>query len=116
MKLGSKLNQLCKAQGLSLSRLAKEAGVPMQTLHAWWATGRKSINPDQIKKVASVLKISVHELLFDERDPHESVGVEILKEIFSGDVRIVLRRKKIIEGRNDENFDTSFSRLYFARR
>lgn len=91
MKLGSKLNQLCKAQGLSLSRLAKEAGVPIQTVHAW-TTGRKSINPDQIKKVASFLKISVHELLFGEPDPHEGVGEEILKEIFSGDLRITLHR------------------------
>lgn len=91
MKLGSKLNQLCKVQGLSLSCLVKEAGVPMQTVHAW-TTDRKSINPDQIKKVASVLKISVHELLFDEPDPHDSIGEEILKEIFSGDVRITLHR------------------------
>ena len=91
MKLGSKLTQLCKVQGLSLSRLAKEAGVPLQTVHAW-TTGRKSINPDQLRKVASVLKVSVHELLFDEPDPHEAVGGEILKEIFSGDVRVTLHR------------------------
>ena len=91
MKLGSKFNQLCKAKSLSLSRLAKEAGVPVQTIHAW-TTGRKSINPEQIKKVASVLEISIHQLIFDEPDPHESVGEEVLKEIFSGDVRITLHR------------------------
>lgn len=91
MKLGLKLNQLCKAQGLSLSRLAKEAGVPMQTVHAW-TTGRKSINPDQIRKVAMVLKVSIHQLIFDEPDPYEVAGDEILKEIFSGDVRVTLHR------------------------
>lgn len=91
MKLGSKLNQLCKAQGLSLSRLAKEAGVPMQTVHAW-TTGRKSINPDQLKMVASVLKISIHQLMFDEPDPYASLGEEVLKEIFSGDIRITLHK------------------------
>lgn len=91
MKLGSKLNQLCKAQGLSLSRLAKEAGVPMQTVHAW-TTGRKSINPDQLRKVALVLKISIHQLMFDEPDPHELIGEEILQEIFSGDVRVTLHK------------------------
>lgn len=91
MKLGSKLNQLCKAQGWSLSRLAKEAGVPMQTVHAW-TIGRKSINPDQIRKVAAVLKISIHELMFDEPDPNEPIGEEILREIFSGDVRVTLHR------------------------
>ena len=91
MKLGSKLNQLCKAQNMSLSRVAKEAGVPMQTVHAW-TTGRKSINPDQIRKVAMVLKVSIYELMFDECDPFESQSEEILKEIFSGDVRVTLHR------------------------
>lgn len=60
----------------------------------------QSINPDQIKRVASILKISVHELLFDEPDSHDLIGEEILKEIFSGDVRITLhrteRRKKVV--------------------
>lgn len=91
MKLGSKLNQICKAQGVSLSRVAKEAGVPMQTVHAW-TTGRKSINPDQIRKVAMVLKVSIHQLMFDEPDPFESPGEEILREIFSGDVRVTLHK------------------------
>jgi transcriptional regulator with XRE-family HTH domain len=91
MKLGSKLPQICKERGLSLSRLAKEAGVPMQTIHAW-TTGRKSINPDQLRKVALVLKVSIYELMFDESDPFESAGEEILKEIFSGDLRVTLHR------------------------
>jgi transcriptional regulator with XRE-family HTH domain len=91
MKLGSKLTKLCKSNGLSLSRLAKDAGVPLQTIHAW-TTGRKSINPDQLRKVASVLKVSIHELLFDEPDPHEAIGVEILKELFTGDVRVTLHK------------------------
>jgi transcriptional regulator with XRE-family HTH domain len=91
MKLGSKLPKLCKARGLSLTRLAKEAGVPLQTVHAW-TTGRKSINPDQIRKVAIVLKISIHELIFDEPDPFEAASEDVLKEIFSGDVRVTLHR------------------------
>jgi len=91
MKLGSKLSKICKEKSLSLSRLSKEAGVPLATVHAW-TTGRKSINPDQLRKVALVLKISVHELMFDEPDPHEAVSGEILKEIFSGDVRVTLHK------------------------
>jgi len=98
MKLGSKLLKLCKEHRLSLSRLAKEAGVPMQTIHAW-TTGRKSINPDQLRKVALVLKISVHELMFDEPDPFEPASEEILKEIFTGDVRVTLHRIEKIKKR-----------------
>ena len=91
MKIGLKLQKVCRDRRLSFSRLAKLAGVPLATLHAW-TTGRKSINPDQIKKVAAVLEISLHELLFDEPDPFETKSTEILKEIFSGDVRVTLHR------------------------
>ena len=50
------------------------------------------INPDQLKKVASTLQISTHELLFDEADPYDNKTDEILKELFSGDVRVTLHR------------------------
>ncbi len=97
MKLASKLNEICGAKGLSLSKLAKEAGVPVQTIHAW-TTGRKSINPVQIKKVASVLKISIHQLLFAEPDPHETTGEEVLKVLFPGDVRFNVHKIEINMG------------------
>lgn len=35
MKLASNLLKLCKARGLSLAKVAREAGVPVQTLHGW---------------------------------------------------------------------------------
>lgn len=63
----------------------------MPTIHAW-TTGRKSINPDQLRKVAMILKVSVHELMFGEPDPHEPAADEVLREIFSGDVRVTLHR------------------------
>lgn len=91
MKLGSKLNKLCKERGMSLSKLAREAGVPIQTLHAW-TTGRTSVNPVQLKKVAAALEISLYQLIFDEPDPFEQNSEEILKEIFSGDIRVTLHK------------------------
>lgn len=91
MKIGLNIQKICKSKRLSLSQLSKRAGVPTTTLHAW-TTGRKSINPDQIRKVATVLEVSLHELLFDEPDPFEAKPTEILKEIFSGDVRVTLHR------------------------
>lgn len=100
MKLGMKLSKICKERNLSLSRLAKDAGVPLATMHAW-TTGRKSVNPDQLRKVASVLKISMHELIFDEPDPYESLSGEMLKEIFSGDVRVTIHK---IERRRTKGF------------
>ena len=91
MKLANNIKRLCKERGLSLARLAKDAGVPPQTLHNW-TTGRRSIDPAQLKRIAAELEVSIHQLLFNEPDPFESRGEEILKEIFSGDVRVTLHR------------------------
>ncbi len=91
MKLGIKLQRICKDRKLSFSQLARSSTVPLATLHAW-TTGRKSINPDQLRKVAATLQISTHELLFDESDPFENKADEILKELFSGDVRVTLHK------------------------
>ena len=91
MKLSENLATLCKQRGWTMARLAKEAGVPTQTIHGW-TTGRNSINPDQVRRVAESLKVSLHALLFGEGDPFEQPGEELLKEIFSGDVRVTLHR------------------------
>lgn len=74
-----------------MARLAREAGLPAQTIHHW-TTGRRSVDPDQVRKVAAALRVSVHYLLFGETDPLEAPAEEILKEIFSGDVRVTLHR------------------------
>jgi transcriptional regulator with XRE-family HTH domain len=91
MKLGTNLTNICKKQGRTIAQLARDAGLPIQTLHGW-TTGRSSVKLDQLKRVANVLKISLHELAFGEPDPHEPAGEEILKEIFAGDVRVTLHR------------------------
>jgi transcriptional regulator with XRE-family HTH domain len=91
MKLKDSVTVYAKKKAWSISRLAKESGVPVQTIHGW-TVGRKPVNLDQLKKVASALQISIHQLVFGEPDPFESQGEEILKEIFSGDVRVTLHR------------------------
>ena len=91
MKLSTNLTKLCKQKGWTLAKLARESKIPPQTLHNW-TTGRRSVNPEQLKRVASALEISIHYLLFGEADPNEKLGEEVLKEIFSGDVRVTLHR------------------------
>ena len=91
MKLATTLPRLCKEKSLSLAKVAREAGIPVQTLHGW-QTAKGGVNLDQLKKVATVLQVSVHELAYGEPDPFDSPGVEILKEIFAGDVRVTLHR------------------------
>lgn len=88
--LKDNLHRILKRQNLSLSELAKKAKVPKSNLHSW-TTGA---NPrlDQLKRVSDVLKVSLHELAFGESDPYEASSEEILKEIFTGDVRVTLHR------------------------
>jgi transcriptional regulator with XRE-family HTH domain len=91
MKLAQTIIRLCKEKSISLSRLAKETGVPVQTLHGW-TEGRKAVNLVHLKKVAQHLEVPIHELIYGDRDPFESASSEMLKEIFSGDVRVTLHR------------------------
>lgn len=91
MRLSKTLNEFCKEHKLSIAQLAKKTNVPKATIHGWM-TGRKAMDLDQLRKVALLLQISLHELVFGEPDPYEGKQDEILKEIFSGDVRVTLHR------------------------
>ena len=91
MKLSENLLRIVKSKGITLAKLSRDSGVPPQTLHGW-VTGRDSVNLKQLKKVASSLEVSSHSLAFGEPDPNESIGKEILKELFTGDVRVTVHR------------------------
>jgi transcriptional regulator with XRE-family HTH domain len=91
MKFASILTLRLKEKGWTLNRLAKETKIPAATLHGW-KTGRMGVNLEDLKEVATALEISVHSLVFGKPDPFESLGEEVLKEIFSGDVRITLHK------------------------
>ena len=91
MKLGPILLTLCKRRGWTLARLSRESGVATQTLHGW-SVGRKGVQLNQLQKVAAALEVSIHQLAFGAPDPFEAPSEEILKEIFSGDVRVTLQR------------------------
>lgn len=90
MELVKMLPRLCSRRGWSLAQLARESGVPKPTLHGW-TTGR-SANLDQLKRVATALQVSLHELVFGEPDPYEAPSEELLKELFTGDVRVSIHR------------------------
>ena len=98
MKLGNNLSQLCKERGITLAHLSKMSGVPKSTIHSW-TTNPASVNLSHLQKIARALGVSVHFLAYGENDPNEAPSENILKEIFSGDVRVTLHR---IERRRGE--------------
>ena len=97
MKLSQTLSKICTERKLNLSKLAKETGVPIQTIHGW-TEGRKAVNLAHLRKVAEYLKIPIFELLYGERDSFELSSEEILRELFSGDIRVTVHK---IEKRRD---------------
>lgn len=70
MKLAENLLIQCRKKGITLATLARKAGVPQATLHGW-STGRSVQNLDDLKKICSVLEISLHQILFGLPDPNE---------------------------------------------
>jgi len=91
LSLDKNLQFHLKRKRWTVSRLARETGINKSTLHAW-TVGRGTINLRYLQKVARALEISVYQLAYGESDPFEAVGEEILKELFSGDVRVTLHR------------------------
>jgi transcriptional regulator with XRE-family HTH domain len=89
--LQKNLSDLLKKKGISLAGLAKKSAVPKSTLHGW-VSGQAAVNLEQLQSVAEALGVGVHLLAYGTPDPFEEVSTEVLKEIFSGDVRVTLHR------------------------
>ncbi len=49
MKLGTNLSSLCKKKGLTLTQLARNASIPIQTLHGW-TSGRSAVKLEQLEE------------------------------------------------------------------
>lgn len=84
--------KLLKQKDMTLLSLARKSGVPKSTLHAW-TTGQVAINLVQLQAVATVLEVNFYELAFGKNDPFQDSDVE-LEDIFSGDVRLIVKRLK----------------------
>lgn len=88
--LAVNLARILRDRRLTLAKLSALSKVPKATIHGW--TVGKSPNIDQLKRVAVALEVSVHRLAWGFSDPHESLGDDVLKELFSGDVRVTVHR------------------------
>lgn len=68
MMLDKNIQRLCKERGITIAALAKESGVKQPTLHGW-TTGRSVQNLNDLKKVCDFLQVSLHYIVFGEKDP-----------------------------------------------
>ncbi|MBY0554228.1 helix-turn-helix transcriptional regulator [bacterium] len=88
--LKDNLNKLLKQNNMTLTELSRKSKVPKTNLHSWTTGANPQL--DQLKRVCAVLEVPLHEMAFGESDPFEATSEEILKEIFTGDVRVTLHR------------------------
>ena len=99
MSFKDNLKRQMNVAGLNQRQLAKLSGVPTTTLNGWLKSESKSrgVNLEQLKNVADALEISVDELAYGP--PHkkpksvsEVESVEELQNLFSGDIRVEIKR------------------------
>lgn len=88
MDLGKNILNKCKEKGITITHLARISGVKQPTLHGW-TTGRSVKNVNDLKKICTVLEISIHELIFGEADPFAKQA-PIFERSISGDIRITI--------------------------
>jgi transcriptional regulator with XRE-family HTH domain len=91
IKIQTTLKQLLTEQNLSLRELAKRSGVPNSTLQEW-SSNRSPKNPIQVQKVAQVLGVSMHYLIFGEEDKSEPLTKLLKEDVFSGTYEINIKR------------------------
>ena len=94
IKIATNLTSLMKSKNLSLRELSKQAGIPYTTLQEWTAN-RTPRNPVQFQKVANVLGVTMHFLLFGKDDPQEPIQKILKDDFFSGTFEISIKKVRI---------------------
>ncbi len=94
MKLGPTLTDLLKEKRISIKELATACNISAKTLYEW-KSNRTPRNLNDVKKVAEVLGVSLHYLIFGENDKTTISPLEQHDdEIKAGVYEVVLRRVK----------------------
>jgi transcriptional regulator with XRE-family HTH domain len=100
MKLKVVLKGQMDSHGISLTDLAKETGVPKQTIHNWLC-GSEPKSLGQVRSVARYFDLTIEELCYGEVERKSKVGSRLTNpieehenEIRAGIFEVVLRRVK----------------------
>ena len=94
MILKEQLTYLLDQEKISLSFLANETGIPVQTLHNW-LNGVAPRGLNQLKKVSDFFGITIDELCFgtfSKSDTNQEPFINYKDEINAGTFEVVLRR------------------------
>lgn len=92
--IGSTLKGLLKTRRMTLKEVSIATGVPSSTLSEW-LNNRSPKNPEQTRKVAQYLGVSLHFLLFGEEDSQEPIQKILKEDFFQGTFEISIKRVKL---------------------
>lgn len=62
----SRIEELCRGQGMSVYRLSKETGIPATTFSAWKRRGLEKASFGAMLRVSRALGVPVEDLYSDE--------------------------------------------------
>ena len=91
IQIGPTLKTLLKTRRITLKEVSSNTGVPSSTLSEW-LNNRSPKNPEQIRKVAEYLEVSLHYLLFGIEDKQEPISKILKEDFFSGTFEINIKR------------------------
>lgn len=94
IQIGSTLKSLLKARRMTLKEVSRATGVPSSTLSEW-LNNRSPKNPEQTRKVAQYMGVSLHYLLFGEEDAQEPIQKILKEDFFQGTFEISIKRVKL---------------------
>lgn len=92
VKIHITLKRLMKERGLTVTQLAKRAGVPHSTLSTWLLPSARPQDPVQIAAVARELGVGMHTLLFDELEESLSLESLVTQSVLDGLYRVRLEK------------------------
>lgn len=94
VQIGKILTDLMTEQHWTVAKLSKLSGVPQSNLREW-CNNRSPKNPEQVRRVASVLGVSMHYLYFGEQDREEPLQKILKEDVFKGTFEITVKKVKI---------------------
>lgn len=94
IRIGTTFKRALEEKRYSIKEVSRATGVPNSTLSEW-LNNRTPKNPEQVKRVAKFLGVSLHFLLFAEEDSEEPLHKLLKEDLFNGTFEINIRRVRV---------------------
>ena len=112
VKIHITLKRLMKERGVTVTQLAKRAGVPHSTLSTWLLPSARPQDPVQIAAVARELGVGMHTLLFDEPENGLTLESLVTQSVLDGLYRLRLERVVLPQSEKEKKMSQLYCRAF----